>query len=120
MVESPTANSISFTNTTDSGAKQFNIAGAGAAGNGAIVNNGSTAQQDAFQNIVLTANATIGDTVGIARFSLRSQLAIAHTAETSGMNPDARWGERTSKPCNFIPWAGVAGAGRTGSPGMRL
>jgi autotransporter-associated beta strand protein len=43
-------------------AKQFYIAGAGVGGNGAIVNNSANAQQNAFQQVTLTADATIGGT----------------------------------------------------------
>lgn len=47
-------------NNANFGAKQFNIAGAGVGGNGVIINSASSQQQDAFENVVLTANATIG------------------------------------------------------------
>lgn len=67
-IENPTANSISFTNTTDSAGKQFYIAGAGVGGNGAIVNNGTVNQQNAFQNITLTGDTTVG---GPARWDMR-------------------------------------------------
>ena len=43
-------------------AKQFYIAGAGVGGNGAIVNNSANSQQNAFQQVTLTADATIGGT----------------------------------------------------------
>src|SRR5205085_1103564 len=55
-------------NTANFGAKQINIAGVGVAGNGAIVNNGSFQQQNAFQNVVLTADAMIG---GASRWDIR-------------------------------------------------
>src|SRR5687768_300093 len=42
--------------------KVFNIAGSGPDGNGAIVNSGAVAQQNAFEKINLTGNATIGTT----------------------------------------------------------
>ena len=67
-IENPTANVMSFTNTTDSAGKQVYIAGAGVGGNGAIVNNGTAQQQEAFQNITLTANATVG---GPTRWDMR-------------------------------------------------
>jgi autotransporter-associated beta strand protein len=43
-------------------AKQFYIAGVGVGGNGAIVNNSANSQQNAFQQVTLTADATIGGT----------------------------------------------------------
>ncbi|MGN6370604.1 MAG: beta strand repeat-containing protein, partial [Phycisphaerae bacterium] len=58
-----TANYINF------GTKEFDIAGTGADGNGVIVNTGTTNQQNAFQNINLTGDATFG---GSARFDIRS------------------------------------------------
>jgi fibronectin-binding autotransporter adhesin len=66
-IENSTANSLSFTNTTDDGGKQFYIAGAGI-GNGAIVNNGTANQQNAIQKLTLTADATVG---GPARWDMR-------------------------------------------------
>ncbi len=67
-IENPTANSICFTNLTDNGGKPFYIAGTGVGGNGVIVNNGTANQQNAFQAITLTANATVG---GPARWDMR-------------------------------------------------
>lgn len=67
-IENPTANSMSFTNTSDTAGKQFYIAGAGVGGNGAIVNNGTVNQQNAFQNITLIGDATVG---GPARWDMR-------------------------------------------------
>ena len=67
-IENPTAQALSFTNTTDSGGKPFFIAGAGVGGNGAIVNNGTVNQQSAIQLLTLTANATVG---GPARWDMR-------------------------------------------------
>lgn len=67
-IENGTANTMSFTNTMDTAGKQFFIAGAGVGGNGAIVNNGATQQQEAFQNITLTGNATVG---GPTRWDMR-------------------------------------------------
>jgi autotransporter-associated beta strand protein len=67
-IENSTAQALSFTNTTDTAGKQFFIAGAGVGGNGAIVNNGTANQQNAFQNIALTANATVG---GPTRWDMR-------------------------------------------------
>jgi fibronectin-binding autotransporter adhesin len=57
----PTANNANF------GAKQFNIAGTGAGGNGAITNSSVNSQTSAFQQIALTADAMIG---GTGRFDL--------------------------------------------------
>src|SRR6201999_4377135 len=54
-------------NNANYGAKRFNISGAGVGGNGAIVNTGA-AQQNAFQNIVLTSDATFG---GAIRWDMR-------------------------------------------------
>ncbi|HTQ29694.1 MAG TPA: autotransporter-associated beta strand repeat-containing protein, partial [Opitutaceae bacterium] len=42
------------------GAKQFNISGAGAGGNGAITNSSTVIQTNAFQSVALTGDATIG------------------------------------------------------------
>ena len=60
-------------NTANFAAKQINIAGIGVAGNGAIVNNGSVQQQDAFQNVVLTADTTVG---GASRWDIRGGAAL--------------------------------------------
>ena len=62
----PGANSVNF--STIDGAKQFNISGAGVNGTGAIINSGTVAQQNAFQLITLTGNATVG---GSGRFDMR-------------------------------------------------
>jgi autotransporter-associated beta strand protein len=60
-------------NNTDFGAKQFNIVGAGVGGQGAIINsNTAIAQQNAFESIVLTGNATIG---AYGRFDVRGGAA---------------------------------------------
>ena len=64
-------------NNANFGAKQFNIAGAGVDGNGAIVNSANVQQQNAFQNIVLTADATIG---GPARWDIRGGSALLNLA----------------------------------------
>jgi autotransporter-associated beta strand protein len=76
-----TANNLNF------GAKQFNIAGTGVGGNGVIVNNSAFGQQNAFQRITLTNDATIG---GSARFDVRGgtpQLDLAaHTLTKIGAN----------------------------------
>lgn len=63
---SATANSINFTNAV--GLKRFFVAGAGVGGNGAIINSVATNQQNAFQSVTLTADATFG---GPGRFDLR-------------------------------------------------
>jgi fibronectin-binding autotransporter adhesin len=76
-----TANNLNF------GAKQFNIAGTGVGGNGVIVNSGALAQQNAFQQIALTADATIG---GTGRFDVRGGTPkldlAAHTLTKIGSN----------------------------------
>ncbi len=66
-----TANNVNF------GAKQFNIAGDGVGFNGAIVNSGTVPQQNAFQTIVLTADATIG---GPTRWDLRGGTPLLNLA----------------------------------------
>ena len=81
------------------GAKQFNIAGNGVGGIGAIYNSGSTtstaiAQQNAFQKITLTADASLGGngTVGSsnARFDMRGGTPVldlaGHTLTKTGLN----------------------------------
>ncbi len=50
------------------GAKQFVIAGTGVGGTGAITHSGTAAQLNAFQQVRLSANATIG---GAGRFDIR-------------------------------------------------
>jgi fibronectin-binding autotransporter adhesin len=73
------------------GAKQFNIAGTGTDGNGAIVNNG-VSQFNALQHVTLSADATVG---GSQRFDIRSvtttqlnaSLELAgHTLTKTGTN----------------------------------
>ena len=76
-----TANQLGFTNLAAGAAKQFYIAGAGAAGNGAIVNNGPALQEDAFQYITLTANATIG---GANRWDMRGAGAVTPLLDLGG------------------------------------
>ena len=51
--------------------KQIKVAGAGVGGNGAIVDNGTVAQQNAFGHIQLTADATFG---GTQRFDIHAPL----------------------------------------------
>jgi fibronectin-binding autotransporter adhesin len=68
---SGTANNLGFTNAAGQ-VKQFLIAGAGIDGNGAIVNNGSVNQQNVFQSITLTGDATFG---GSARWDMRGNGA---------------------------------------------
>jgi len=58
-----TANNANFAS------KLFNIAGNGVGGNGAIINSYNDTQEDAFQNIALTANATVG---GPYRWDMRN------------------------------------------------
>ncbi len=66
-----TANAANF------GAKQINISGAGVGGNGVIVNNGLAQQQNAFQNVVLTADATVG---GATRWDIRGGTPLLDLA----------------------------------------
>jgi fibronectin-binding autotransporter adhesin len=47
-------------NDVNFGAKQFYVAGVGVSSNGVIVNSGGVNQQNAFENITLTADATFG------------------------------------------------------------
>jgi len=63
-----TASDVNF------GQKQFNISGTGVGGNGAIINSSSLDQINAFQNIALTGNATVG---GPGRFDVRNAGAGA-------------------------------------------
>lgn len=58
-----TANDANF------GTKQFVISGVGVGGNGAIVNNSGSEQEDALETLVLSNNATIG---GVSRWDLRN------------------------------------------------
>jgi fibronectin-binding autotransporter adhesin len=74
------------TNNVNFGAKQFNIEGAGVGGLGAIVNNAGANQQNAFQHIALTGDATIGvDT----RYDIRGGSALldlaGHTLTKEGV-----------------------------------
>lgn len=64
-------------NNANFGAKQFNIAGSGVGGNGAIVNNASTNQQNAFQKITLTDDASVG---GQYRWDLRGGTPVLDLA----------------------------------------
>jgi autotransporter-associated beta strand protein len=64
LVGFPTANVANGFGTN----KVFTIAGTGVSGTGAITNSGTLSQQNAFQKINLSANATIG---GTGRFDLR-------------------------------------------------
>jgi autotransporter-associated beta strand protein len=77
----PTADNTNF------GAKQFNISGAGVGGNGAIVNNAAVSQANAFQNVVLTGDATIG---GSGRIDMRNGAArldlAGYTLTKTGTN----------------------------------
>lgn len=64
-------------NNANFGTKRFIIAGAGVGGNGAIVNSANAQQQDAFQNVVLAADATIG---GADRWDLRNGTPLLDLA----------------------------------------
>jgi autotransporter-associated beta strand protein len=86
---SSTAQSLGFTNASGE-AKQFYIAGSGIGGNGVIVNNGTVNQQNAFQLITLTADATIG---GPTRWDMRGNASVTpvldlrgHTLTKTGSN----------------------------------
>ena len=59
------------------GAKQFNIAGAGVGGTGTLINSGPATQEDAFENIVLTADSTIG---GPNRWDVRNGTPLLNLA----------------------------------------
>jgi autotransporter-associated beta strand protein len=66
-----TANNANF------GAKQFYLAGAGVGGNGAIINSYNADQEDAFEDITLTANATFG---GAYRWDMRNNSPLLNLA----------------------------------------
>ena len=69
------------------GAMPFSIAGTGVGGAGAIINSGTLAQQNAFQNISLSADATVG---GTGRFDIRGGTPVlnlnGHTLTKVGTN----------------------------------
>ncbi len=77
----PTANNQNF------GAKQFNIAGNGAGGTGALVNSGTVAQLNAYQEVALDADASVG---GTGRFDIRGGTPTldlnGHTLRKRGTN----------------------------------
>ena len=78
----PTANGTNF------GAKQFMIAGTGVGGTGVLTNSNATvAQQNAFQQVTLTADATVG---GPGRFDIRGGTPTLnlqnHTLTKTGAN----------------------------------
>jgi autotransporter-associated beta strand protein len=78
----PTANNTNF------GAKQFMIAGTGVGGTGVLTNSNATvAQQNAFQQVTLTADATVG---GPGRFDIRGGTPTLnlqnHTLTKTGAN----------------------------------
>jgi autotransporter-associated beta strand protein len=60
-----TANDLNFQG------KVFTIAGTGVNGTGALTNSGNTAQQNAFQNITLSADASVG---GTGRMDIRRAI----------------------------------------------
>lgn len=76
-----TANNVNF------GAKQFSISGNGPSGLGALVNIGGSGQQNAYQNVALAADASVG---GDSRFDIRggsATLALdGHTLRKRGTN----------------------------------
>jgi autotransporter-associated beta strand protein len=63
-------------NNANFGQKQFNVAGDGVGGTGALVNTGPANQQNAFQRVALTADASFG---GTTRFDIRA-------AQVGGLN----------------------------------
>ena len=81
LVGSTVAQALNF------GAKQFNIAGSGVGGTGVLTNSGAISQFNTFQQVALTANATVG---GTGRFDIRgagSNLDLAgHTLTKRGAN----------------------------------
>ena len=93
-----TANAINF------GAKQFNISGAGVGGNGAIVNSSATnSQNNAFQNITLTGDATIG---GTSRWDMRGGAPVlnlgTNTLTKTGSNQVSIVGGTISGDGNIV------------------
>jgi fibronectin-binding autotransporter adhesin len=71
LAGSATANGIDF------GAKQFRIAGTGVGGTGALTNSGTVGQNNAFEQVVLTGNATVG---GTGRFDIRGDTSVLDLA----------------------------------------
>ena len=72
LVGSTAGNALNF------GAKDFHIIGAGVGGTGALTNSGTIGQNNAFQHVTLTGNATVG---GTGRFDIRgmgSDLDLAN------------------------------------------
>ena len=66
------------TNSLNFGTRQFNVVGAGPDGSGVIINSHATrAQQNAFQNVRLTGDATFG---GTSRFDIRSSAGTLDLA----------------------------------------
>ena len=74
-------------NDANFGTKKIDIAGAGVGGNGCIVNSGGFQQQNAFQNVVLGADATIG---GANRWDIRGGTPLldlaGHTLTKTNVN----------------------------------
>ncbi|MEX2141337.1 MAG: autotransporter-associated beta strand repeat-containing protein [Pirellulales bacterium] len=64
-------------NSIDFGGKQFRITGTGVGGTGALTNSGTTAQQNALEQVVLTGNATVG---GTGRFDIRADDSMLDLA----------------------------------------
>ncbi len=60
-------------NNANFGAKQFIIAGTGVDGGGVIINSGVNEQEDAFETITLTNNATVG---GPSRWDMRNGTPV--------------------------------------------
>jgi autotransporter-associated beta strand protein len=64
-------------NGTDFGVKQFRIVGTGVGGTGVLTNSGTVAQQNAFEQVILTGNATVG---GTGRFDIRGDTSVLDLA----------------------------------------
>jgi autotransporter-associated beta strand protein len=64
-------------NGIDFGAKQFRITGTGVGGAGVLTNSGTVTQQNAFEQLVLTGNATVG---GTGRFDIRGDTSALDLA----------------------------------------
>jgi autotransporter-associated beta strand protein len=73
---------VTSANALDFGSKQFNIAGNGPDGTGAIIYNGGAIDQtQAFNSVALTADATVG---GTGRFDIRGSSTSQDTLNLNG------------------------------------
>jgi autotransporter-associated beta strand protein len=113
------------------GAKQFNIAGNGPAGNGALVNSGAFNQQGAYELITLTADATFG---GTTRWDMRNgtvsldlaghkltkistnQISLVNVAVTAG-DIDINQGVLSFESASSVPAGGTITVNTGGSLG---